>query len=142
MSKYGERLLAHMEAHKDFVLPEVRYNEVASFVKGGLRDLTISRTSFRWGIPVSRKEKHVIYVWFDALTNYITGVGFLEEMDLVQQILALRRAPDRQGYPAVPCRVLAELPHVRRHRARRSRSLPTAGGRSRGRRCPSPWETW
>jgi methionyl-tRNA synthetase len=81
LSKYGERLLAHMEAHKDFILPEVRYNEVASFVKGGLRDLSISRTSFSWGIPVSMKERHIIYVWFDALTNYITGVGFLEDMD-------------------------------------------------------------
>ena len=81
LSKYGDRLLSHMEAHKDFVLPEVRYNEVASFVKGGLRDLSISRTSFSWGIPVSLKEKHIIYVWFDALTNYITGVGFLEDMD-------------------------------------------------------------
>lgn len=82
LSKYGERLLAMMDAHKEFVMPEIRHNEVASFVKGGLRDLSVSRTSFNWGIPVPMKEKHIVYVWFDALTNYLTGIGFLEDMDL------------------------------------------------------------
>lgn len=81
LSKYGERILALMDAHKDFVMPEVRYNEVASFVKGGLRDLSISRTSFNWGIPVPMDPRHIVYVWFDALTNYITGIGFPDDMD-------------------------------------------------------------
>jgi methionyl-tRNA synthetase len=85
MSKYGDALLAHMEQHKDFVLPDVRSNEVTSFVKGGLRDLSISRTTFTWGIPVPGNPKHVIYVWFDALTNYLTGAGFLSNMDLFEK---------------------------------------------------------
>ncbi len=85
MSKYGDALLEYMEQHKDFVLPDVRSNEVTSFVKGGLRDLSISRTTFTWGIPVPGNPKHVIYVWFDALTNYLTGVGFLSNMDLFEK---------------------------------------------------------
>lgn len=85
MSKYGDALLEYMEQHKDFVLPDVRSNEVTSFVKGGLRDLSISRTTFTWGIPVPGNAKHVIYVWFDALTNYLTGVGFLSNMDLFEK---------------------------------------------------------
>ncbi|MBP1749287.1 MAG: metG [Deltaproteobacteria bacterium] len=78
MSKYTRPLLDLLEQHRDFVMPEMRYNEVASFVKGGLRDLSVSRTSFSWGIKVPSDEKHVVYVWFDALTNYLTGIGFLE----------------------------------------------------------------
>lgn len=81
LSKYTDRLLRRLEEQKDFVMPEIRYNEVASFVKGGLRDLSVSRTSFAWGIPVPLQEKHIVYVWFDALTNYITGIGFLEDQD-------------------------------------------------------------
>jgi methionyl-tRNA synthetase len=79
MSRYGERLLDLLLTHKDFVMPEIRYNEVDSFVKGGLRDLSVSRTSFTWGIPVPGAEGHVIYVWFDALANYLTGIGFLDD---------------------------------------------------------------
>jgi methionyl-tRNA synthetase len=78
MSKYTQPLLDLLEKNRDFVIPEMRYNEVASFVKGGLRDLSVSRTSFSWGIPVPSDERHVIYVWFDALTNYLTGIGFLD----------------------------------------------------------------
>ena len=77
MSSYTESLLAFLESHKDFVMPEVRYNEVVSFVKGGLRDLSISRTSFRWGVQVPGNARHVVYVWFDALLNYLTGIEFL-----------------------------------------------------------------
>ncbi len=79
LSSYGDRLLKLYEERRDFVLPEMRYNEVVSFVKGGLRDLSVSRTSFHWGIPVPDRPDHVVYVWFDALSNYITGVGFLED---------------------------------------------------------------
>jgi len=76
MSKYQDALLRHLEANPAFIQPASRYNEIVSFVKGGLRDLSISRTTFQWGIPVPNDPGHVIYVWFDALTNYITAAGF------------------------------------------------------------------
>jgi len=76
MSKYQEALLAHIEANPDFIQPKSRRNEIIAFVKEGLRDLSVSRTSFTWGIPVPGNEKHVIYVWFDALANYITALGY------------------------------------------------------------------
>ena len=76
MSKYQEQLLAHIEAHPDFIQPKSKRNEIISFVREGLRDLSVSRTTFTWGIPVPGNEKHVIYVWFDALTNYITALGY------------------------------------------------------------------
>jgi methionyl-tRNA synthetase len=79
LSKYTQPLLDLLEKQKDFFLPDIRYNEVASFVNGGLRDLSISRTSFQWGIPVPGNEKHIVYVWFDALPTILTGVGFLED---------------------------------------------------------------
>lgn len=85
MSAYGDPLMKHLEEHRDFVMPDARYNEVASFIKGGLRDLSISRTTFTWGVPVPNDPKHVIYVWFDALSNYLTGVGYLSNMDLFEQ---------------------------------------------------------
>jgi methionyl-tRNA synthetase len=70
LSKYAEPLLAYYEAHPDFIKPDTRRNEVLSFVRSGLRDLSVSRTSVRWGIPVPGHPEHVMYVWFDALTNY------------------------------------------------------------------------
>jgi methionyl-tRNA synthetase len=76
LSAYQERLLAHYEAHPSFIQPETRRNEVVSFVAGGLRDLSVSRTTFTWGIPLPFDPEHVMYVWFDALINYITAVGY------------------------------------------------------------------
>ena len=76
LSAYQDKLLDLYRNHPDFVLPETRMNEVMSFVKGGLQDLSVSRTTFDWGVPVPGDPKHVMYVWVDALTNYITGVGF------------------------------------------------------------------
>ncbi len=76
LSAYGDKLLAHYEAHPEFIEPNVRRNEVVSFVSGGLRDFSISRTTFDWGVPVPDHPDHVMYVWVDALTNYLTGVGF------------------------------------------------------------------
>jgi methionyl-tRNA synthetase len=76
LSDYQQKLLDLYERHPDFVLPKERLNEVASFVRGGLNDLSISRTTFDWGIPVPGNPKHIMYVWVDALTNYITAVGF------------------------------------------------------------------
>lgn len=77
MSKYADRLMKHIEDNPHFIQPESRKNEmVNNFIKPGLQDLCVSRTSFKWGIPVDFDPKHVVYVWIDALTNYITGLGF------------------------------------------------------------------
>ncbi len=77
MSKYADRLAKYYDEHPDFIAPVSRKNEmVNNFLKPGLQDLCVSRTSFKWGIPVSFDSKHVVYVWLDALTNYITGIGF------------------------------------------------------------------
>ncbi|MGE0232607.1 MAG: methionine--tRNA ligase [Flavobacteriaceae bacterium] len=76
LSAYQDRLLAHYESHPDFIGPAERRNEVMSFVKSGLKDLSVSRTTFDWGIPVPGDPAHVMYVWVDALTNYITGLGY------------------------------------------------------------------
>ncbi|MBU3076253.1 methionine--tRNA ligase [Sphingomonas quercus] len=76
LSAYQDRLLAHYEANPDFVGPDGRRNEVVSFVRGGLADLSVSRTSFDWGVPVPGSPGHVMYVWVDALTNYLTGAGY------------------------------------------------------------------
>ena len=77
MSKYADRLMKYIEDHPDFISPELRKKEmINNFLKPGLQDLCVSRTSFKWGIPVPFDEKHVIYVWLDALTNYITGLGY------------------------------------------------------------------
>ena len=79
LSAYQQKLLDLYEANPDFIAPKERRNEIISFVKGGLQDLSISRTTFDWGIPVPGAPGHVMYVWVDALTNYITGVGFPDE---------------------------------------------------------------
>ncbi len=76
LSAFERRLLEFYEEHPDFIRPETRRNEVIAFVKSGLRDLSVSRTSFNWGIPVPGDEKHVIYVWMDALANYVTAPGW------------------------------------------------------------------
>ncbi|HSG94096.1 MAG TPA: methionine--tRNA ligase, partial [Afifellaceae bacterium] len=81
LSAFQDRLLAHYAAHPQFIGPAERRNEVVSFVKSGLRDLSISRTTFDWGVPVPGDPGHVMYVWVDALTNYITGVGFPDDSD-------------------------------------------------------------
>ncbi len=80
MSKYADKLLEHIEAHPEFIQPESRKNEmVNNFLKPGLQDLCVSRTSFTWGIPVEFDPSHVIYVWIDALSNYITALGYNSE---------------------------------------------------------------
>ena len=77
MSKYADKLIEHIETHPEFIQPESRKNEMMNnFLKPGLQDLCVSRTSFKWGIPVDFDTDHVIYVWIDALSNYITGLGF------------------------------------------------------------------
>jgi methionyl-tRNA synthetase len=81
LSAFERKLLELYEQQPDFIRPETRRNEVLSFVRGGLRDLSISRTSFSWGIPVPGDEKHVVYVWMDALANYITALGWGSDDD-------------------------------------------------------------
>ena len=76
LSNYTDKLLDYYEAHPDFILPASRRNEVVSFVRQGLHDLSISRTTFKWGVPVPGNPDHIMYVWLDALTNYITELGF------------------------------------------------------------------
>ena len=77
LSKYTDKLIQHINAHPEFIQPEARKNEMMNnFLLPGLQDLCVSRTSFKWGIPVDFDDKHVIYVWIDALTNYITGLGY------------------------------------------------------------------
>jgi len=76
LSAWEERLLKFYDTHPDFILPNSRRNEVISFVKGGLKDLSVSRTTFKWGVPVPNDPAHIMYVWLDALTNYITAAGF------------------------------------------------------------------
>jgi len=82
LSKYQQPLLDHYAAHPEFIQPESRRNEVVRFVEGGLKDLSISRTSFDWGVPVPDNGSHVMYVWLDALTNYITGLGYPDDTEL------------------------------------------------------------
>ena len=86
MSKYADRLLKYYEDHPGFIQPESRKNEmINNFIKPGLEDLAVSRTTFSWGIPVERDPKHVVYVWIDALANYITALGYGSEDDSLFQ---------------------------------------------------------
>ncbi|HIX84829.1 MAG TPA: methionine--tRNA ligase [Candidatus Megamonas gallistercoris] len=85
ISKYADRLLKYIEENPDFIQPVSRRNEMINFIKQGLDDLCISRTSFDWGIPVPIDPKHVIYVWFDALTNYLTPIGYLDDPEKFQK---------------------------------------------------------
>ena len=82
LSKYQDRLMQYLEEHPDFIQPVSRKNEmINNFIKPGLEDLCVSRTSFKWGIPVSFDQKHVVYVWIDALSNYISALGYLSDND-------------------------------------------------------------
>ncbi|MCD7813531.1 MAG: methionine--tRNA ligase [Lachnospiraceae bacterium] len=86
MSKYADRLIDHINRHPEFIQPVSRKNEMMNnFLLPGLQDLCVSRTSFKWGIPVTFDEKHVVYVWLDALTNYITGIGYDAEGESTEQ---------------------------------------------------------
>ena len=75
-------MLDFYQSNPNFILPKSRRNEVVEFVKGGLRDLSVSRTSFSWGIPVPKNNKHVIYVWLDALTNYLSSLDFQDQKNI------------------------------------------------------------
>ena len=92
MGKYADRLIQYIEDHPDFIQPESRKNEmINNFLKPGLQDLCVSRTSFQWGIPVDFDDRHVIYVWLDALTNYITSLGYDPELSYEEQPEAFKK---------------------------------------------------
>ena len=92
MSKYADRLMKHIEDNPDFIQPELRKKEmVNNFLKAGLQDLCVSRTSFTWGIPVDFDNRHVVYVWLDALTNYITALGYDPDKSFAEQSEHFRR---------------------------------------------------
>ena len=80
-SKYSDQLLDYYEKNLKAIMPRSRYNEIVSFVRSGLRDQSVSRTSIKWGIPVPGDEKHVVYVWFDALINYLTACGYMSDSE-------------------------------------------------------------
>lgn len=86
LSSYRDRLLEHYDKNPGFVMPRERMNEVRSFVESGLKDLSISRTTFSWGIPVPGNPEHVMYVWFDALSNYLTAAGFESDAERFRRI--------------------------------------------------------
>ena len=125
LSKYQDRLLELYENGSvpgiPFVFPETRLNEVRSFVSAGLKDLSVSRTAIEWGIPFPGHPGHVVYVWLDALTNYLTALGFGSGDESGAKprtaLLAVRRRaprhpPRRQGHPPLPRRLLARVPDV------------------------------
>ena len=92
MSKYADQLVRHIEDHPEFIEPESRKNEMMNnFLKAGLQDLCVSRSSFRWGIPVDFDDRHVVYVWLDALTNYITAIGYDPDRSYEEQSEDFRR---------------------------------------------------
>ncbi len=85
LSAFQDRLLAHFESHPDFTTPETKRNEALSFIRSGLRDISITRTSISWGVPVPWDDRHVFYVWYDALINYLTAIGYGTEKDEMAQ---------------------------------------------------------
>jgi methionyl-tRNA synthetase len=141
LSAFEDKLLAYFDKNPAFIGPETRKNEVVSFVKGGLKDLSISRTTFSWGIPVPGDEKHVMYVWLDALANYLSALGYPDE----------GAADYKAFWPANVHMVGKDI--IRFHTVYwpafrwpptchyLRRSMPMAGGQSKARKCPSRWVT-
>jgi hypothetical protein len=140
LSKYAAPLLEHYEKHPEFVRPETRRAEVMSFVRGGLTDLSVSRSKVKWGIPFPGRPGQVVYVWLDALSNYVTALGFARERPALPGILGepgrAPRPPDRQGHPPFPRRLLAAFLLSAGLRFRRCGR--TDGGCATRRKCPSP----
>ncbi len=125
LSEYQDKLLKHYEENPDFIGPAERRNEVISFVKSGLKDLSVSRTTFDWGIKVPNDPGHVMYVWVDALTNYITATGYLDRSaGTAGEILAGEHAYHRQGHHPLSRGLLARFPDVGRPAAAQARLRP------------------
>ena len=102
LSAYQEKLLELYEQHPEFVLPDFRRNEVVAFVRGGLNDLSISRSGTDWGIPLPWDARHVVYVWVDALLNYATAAGFGTNVCAVRGTVAGGPPHHREGHHEVP----------------------------------------
>ena len=107
LSKWEKPLLDYYKQNPNFIAPKSRKNEVISFVKSGLKDLSVSRKSFSWGIPVPNNNEHIIYVWLDALTNYISALNYPDKNDELFKILARKYSFNRKRYITIPCCVLA-----------------------------------
>ncbi len=107
LSAFEQPLLDWYEAHPGFVQPEGKRNEALGLIKQGLRDISISRTSIRWGVEVPWDPEHVFYVWYDALINYATAVGYGSRPRAVRAVVARGAPRHRQGHPPLPLRVLA-----------------------------------
>ena len=117
MSAYQDWLVEYIDEHPDFIQPEFRRNEVLGFLRQPLGDLCISRPVSRlsWGIPLPFDPDYVTYVWFDALLNYVTAAGYLSDDERFARLWPHGHAPDRQGHPHHPQRLLAD--HAARRRA-------------------------
>ena len=116
LSAFEQRLLDYYDEHPDFVRPVSKRNEALGFIRGGLRDVSITRTSFSWGVPVPWDSGHVFYVWYDALINYLTVAGYGGDDGDLRGALGRGAPPDRQGHPEVPLRVVAGHVHGGGHR--------------------------
>ena len=138
LSEFEERLLDYYDSHPDFVRPTSKRNEALGFIRGGLRDVSITRTSFTWGVPVPWDSGHVFYVWYDALDQLPDRRRLRRRSRRVRGALGRGPPPDRQGHPQVPLRLVAGHVHGGGHRAagRRSSSTGTCSwaGRSSARR--------
>ena len=132
-----EPLARSLRGHPDFIQPESRRNEIVNLVESGLQDVSISRKGFTWGIPVPFDPEQTIYVWFDALLNYITAIGYGTDEARFQTRLAGRCSCDRQGHHSVPLRPLAGDADVGGLAACRNRSSGTGSCTTRGRRSAS-----
>jgi methionyl-tRNA synthetase len=132
LSAFERRLLEYYDEHPEFIRPETRRNEVIAFVKSGLRDLSVSRTSFNWGIPVPGDEKHVIYVWLDALANYITALGWGSEDDQKYKKFWPAAAKIRTRPRLAAFRRKQDVEVARQHRAHGNHSRRLRGAEAGG----------
>ena len=137
LSEFTDPLLEWYEADPGAVTPESKRNEAIGLIQGGLQDISISRTSITWGVPVPWDPAHVFYVWYDALINYATAIGYGADRERFDGLVAGRPSPDRQGHPALPLRVLAGPAHGGRRSIRLPASPCTASCWWGARRCPS-----
>ena len=115
LSRYQDRLLKLLDDRPDFVQPDIRRNEIRRVIESGLEDISVSRANLPWGIPWPGDPEHTVYVWLDALTNYLSATGFPDNG--YEKTLARGRARDRQGHHALPLHLLAGFPHERGGRA-------------------------
>ena len=108
MSKYADRMLQYIDEHPDFIQPVARRNEMINFIKQGLEDLCVTRTSFDWGIKAPFDPRHVVYVWFDALLNYMTAIGYKADEEMFNKYWPARHSSGGQGNRALPFHHLAD----------------------------------